>query len=301
MDAVKTRSFVEPCPGTPGRRELPRLAMNAVQAGQGRPVVFIHGLGWDHSLWGGAMTRLLDRYLTIAGDTRGHGASDKPEGPYSVDLFADDWADLISSLTDEKVLIVGFSLGGMIAQTLALEHPDRVGALVLVNTSCRSPAHGQAHMKARMSAMQDKGPQAAAMLAAESVFSKAWRDAHPTELADFVDWRVAQDHRALGEAMRAASSFDVCDRVGALGVPVLVITALGDELMAPADQALLRTLIPHAEYAEIDRSGHMVPIEQAEAFEQALEAFLARHWPSAGEANDGAAAARVDGIEEVPQ
>lgn len=257
--------------------------MNVAIAGRGRPIVFIHGIGWDYSLWGGAMTRLSDRYLTIAGDICGHGDTDKPEGPYSVAGFAQDWAQLIRANTSEKVLIVGFSLGGMIAQTLALEHPELVGALVLANTSCRSPDVGSAHMRERMLAVRDRGPAVAARLAANSVFSPGWREANPSRLSDFVDWRSGHDHRALGEAMKAASSFDVSDRVGAIDVPTLVITALGDELMLPADQHLLLELIPRAEYVEIANSGHMVPIEQSEAFELALESFLRRHWA----ANDG--------------
>ncbi len=279
MVAPLTRSFVKPCPAVPRRHALDSITMNAVHAGAGRPIVFIHGIGWDHSLWGGAIAHFSDRYLTIAGDICGHGATDKPEGPYSVDGFAQQWAELIRKLAGEKALVVGFSLGGMIAQTLAVDHPDVVGALILANTSCRSPSVGKAHMQERLAAMQDdNGPAAAARLAAQSVFSASWRDANPDKIADFVDWRVAQDQRGLGEAMKAASRFDLADRVSAIDVPTLVVTALGDKLMLPSDQAIMRSLIPGAEYVEIDNSGHMLPIEQADLFEAAIDVFLARYW-----------------------
>lgn len=279
MHAPISRSFVKPCPGTPQRYRLGRLAMNAVVAGQGRPIVFIHGLGWDYSLWGGAMTRLSDRYRTIAGDTRGHGDSDKPAGPYSVQDFADDWAELIRTLADEPALVVGFSLGGMIAQVLALDHPDLVGALMLVNTSCRSPAIGSAHLRERVAAGEREGPAAAAMLAARSVFSQAWRDTHPAELAEFVEWRVGHDQQALGASMRAASNFDVTDRIGSLAIPVLVVTARDDRIMPAADQDVLAATIPGAGHATIADTGHMLQIEQSEAFEDLLETFVQSHWP----------------------
>jgi 3-oxoadipate enol-lactonase len=285
MEASIHNSFVKPCPSTPQRYALGELTMNGVTAGDGRPIVFIHGLGWDYSLWGGAMTRFSGDYLTIAGDTRGHGATDKPEGPYSVDIFAKDWAELIGELATEKVLIVGFSLGGMIAQTLALDYPDLVGALVLVNTSCRSPLVGSAHLKERMEVAKRDGPAAAAMLAAKSVFSPSWRDANPAMLADFVDWRVAQDQRALGEVMRAASNFDLRDRVGALDVPTMIMTSLGDEMMPPSDQALLTEMVPAAEYVAFADAGHMLQLERPEPFESTLESFLRRHWPSDGNDN----------------
>jgi pimeloyl-ACP methyl ester carboxylesterase len=293
MDVSRPKSFVKSCPSAPRRHDLGRVMMNAVAAGEGRPIIFLHGLGWDHTLWGGAMTRLADRYRVIAADTRGHGETDKPEGPYSVADFAEDWAALIRSLASEPALVVGFSLGGMIAQLLALDHPELVGALVLVNTSCMSPPVGSAHLAERLSAMESGGPASAARLAGRSVFSRGWRQAHPAEFEDFVAWRVGQDQQALRYAMGAAASFDASARVGRIAVPTLVVTALDDELMRPDDQAVLIRLILAAESVEIADSGHMLPIEQPEAFESALENFLARHWPPMRDDENARAGTRI--------
>ena len=75
-----------------------RLAMYIVEAGNGPPVLFIHGLGWDHSLWNPTVERLAVCYRAIAADTRGHGATDKPDGPYEIEMFAQDYAALIDAL-----------------------------------------------------------------------------------------------------------------------------------------------------------------------------------------------------------
>ena len=101
--------------------------MMVVEAGRGRPLVFLHGLGWDHTLWARQVARYAGTYRVTAGDTRGHGGSAKPPGPYSIDLFADDWAALLDALGVRDACLVGFSQGGMIATQLAIARPDLVG------------------------------------------------------------------------------------------------------------------------------------------------------------------------------
>src|SRR5665213_2826208 len=97
------------------------IRMNVVESGQGRPVVFLHGLGWDHEMWLPFMGKLADRYRVIAGDTRGHGRTDKPPGPYSIQTFSDDWHGALQGLDAKSACAVGFSKGGMVAQTLAVQ------------------------------------------------------------------------------------------------------------------------------------------------------------------------------------
>jgi 3-oxoadipate enol-lactonase len=278
MDSNKLKSLVAPCSVAARRVDVGDLTMNVVVAGAGRPIVLIHGLGWDHTLWGRQIERLKEHYRVVAGDTRGHGETDKPDGTYSIKQFTADWEALLERLATGPALIVGFSLGGMIAQRLALVRPDLVGALVLVNTTCTVPSSGREHMDGRLAAMKAKGARAAAELAASSVFSEAWRDAHPEQLAEFIEWRAAQDQNALRAVMHAASDFDISAELSQLNVPALVVTALGDTLMVPAAQAPLATLIPGAKQVHVPQSGHMLPIENAIVFDSILDDFLAQHW-----------------------
>lgn len=263
----------------PRRIDVGRLTMNAVVAGSGRPIVFIHGLGWDCTLWTPQIRRLSARYTVIAADTRGHGGTDKPPGPYSIPQFAEDWAALIERVCAEPTLIVGFSLGGMIAQRIAVTWPELVGALILAGTTCRIPSNSRQHMDSRLAAMRDQGPVAAAQVAAKSVYSEGWRARNPDILAAFVNWRAAQNQTALMDAMLATTEFDVTGALPKVSVPTLVITGAADTLIQPEAQAEIAKHIPGAQHKLIADAGHMASVEATEAFDRIVDGFLAHHWP----------------------
>src|SRR2546425_582262 len=184
------------------------IRLFVMDRGRGRALVFLHGLGWDHTLWQGVTQTFCDRYRVIAGDTRGHGRSAKPDGPYTIPLFAQDWAGALKNLRVQQACLIGFSQGGMIAQTLAVEHPEMVVALVLVSTSCRSDPAAHDKLEERIRVARAEGPVASARLAAGSVFSKAFMQAQPDAIEEFVRWRAGMDQEPLVHATRAAYGFD---------------------------------------------------------------------------------------------
>jgi pimeloyl-ACP methyl ester carboxylesterase len=145
------------------------IRLHVASAGTGSPLVFLHGLGWDHTLWHGEFARYAGFYRVIAGDTRGHGQSDKPPGPYTIALFTADWLAVLDALAVDAACVVGFSQGGMIAMELAVEHPERVRALVLVSTACRSDPSRLTQLEARIARVKADGPVAGATMAAESI------------------------------------------------------------------------------------------------------------------------------------
>jgi pimeloyl-ACP methyl ester carboxylesterase len=126
--ALSVRSMVE----TNG------IELAYTEHGDGDPLVLIMGLGADGSAWEPHVAAYRERYRCIAVDNRGVGASSTPPGPYSVAEMADDYAGLIEALDLGRVPVVGISMGGAIAQELALRHPDLVDRLVLVATWARS-------------------------------------------------------------------------------------------------------------------------------------------------------------------
>jgi 3-oxoadipate enol-lactonase len=263
-------------------RQVPTrtIEMTVVEAGRGRPLVFLHGLGWDHTLWSRQVARYAGTWRVIAGDTRGHGGSAKPAGPYTLELFADDWAALLDALAVRDACLVGFSQGGMIAMQLAIARPDLVGALVLVSTSCRAHASGRANMEARIAAMRAEGPEAAARVGAASVFSPTFRAANPQRIEAFVAWRAAMAQEPLVAAMRAATNFDVRAGLATVAKPCLVIAGTADTLTRPDAVAEVAATIPGARYKTVEGAGHMIPVEQPEAFDRLLDAFLAQHFPA---------------------
>src|SRR5215212_10109856 len=189
--------FPKPAAATERRVATDRLTINLVEAGRGPAVLLLHGLGWDHSLWNPTVEQFAQHYRMIAADTRGHGGTDKPDGPYDMEMFARDFAALADALGLKKLCVIGLSQGGMVAQKLALLRPDLVSALALVSTSCQSAPSLRDNMEARIAAMEKMGPEAAAGIAAESNFSPGWRAANAAALAKFIDWRSAMPSAPL--------------------------------------------------------------------------------------------------------
>jgi pimeloyl-ACP methyl ester carboxylesterase len=254
--------------------------MNVVEAGKGRPLVFLHGLGWDHEMWLPFMTEFSGRYRVIAGDTRGHGSSDKPPGPYSIQMFSDDWHGALQSLGVKDACIIGFSQGGMIAQMLAVQHPEDVGALLLACTTCRSSPDAKQILEDRIREARSNGAEAAARLAAKSVFSPAFIAAHPERLETFVSWRAAMDQAAIAEATRAAYGFDVASALRSIDVPVKVVYGECDQLTKPQLVKNLAEALPEGtELVGVPEAGHMVPIEQPRRFEEIVSTFLDKYYP----------------------
>lgn len=253
------------------------LTMKIVEAGSGPAVLLIHGLGWDHSLWNPTVEQFSPRYRMIAVDTRGHGGTDKPAGPYDMGMFARDYSALADALGLQRVCVVGLSQGGMVAQQLALLRPDLVSALVLISTSCKSAPSLRDNMEARIAAIDEAGPEAAAKIAAESIFSPAWRAANAGELARFYAWRSAMPVEPLNAATRALYDFDLSKDLPSINVPTLVVAGAGDTLTRPAGMEEIATLIPGAKYQLVANSGHMLPVEQPTVVSALLRDFLREH------------------------
>jgi 3-oxoadipate enol-lactonase len=272
--ARMTGWFAFPDQARAARIRTPRIAMFCVEAGQGPPVVLIHGLGWDCSLWYPTFDLLAPHHRVIAADTRGHGESDKPDGPYTISGFAEDWAGLLDQLGVSGASVVGLSQGGMVAQVLALARPDLVASLVLVATSCSSHPDARANMEARIAALADAGPEAAARVAAESIFSPAWRRRNPDAMERFMHWRCLAPAAPLTAAMRAVYGFDLSAELPTIRVPTLVLSGGADTLIPPVAQRAIASLIPGAELHVLPDVGHMIPVEAPETFSRLLQEFL---------------------------
>jgi len=251
-----------------------RMNVNYVEAGAGTPIVFLHGLGWDNRLWTRQIERLAGRYRAIAPDTRGHGGTDVPPGPYSIDAYCEDFIAFIDAIKLDCFILVGFSQGGMTAQTFAVAHQDRLIGLVLASTTCRSHAAGAGNMERRIAAMRTDGPEAAARIALTSIFADEFVAANPAYIEQFIRLRVAMDADGLIAAMRAGQGYDVSEAIRALHVPTLVIAGAADRLTQPDSVHEVAKRIPGAEYRLVVGSGHMIPIEQPAAFDTLLDEFL---------------------------
>ncbi|HEV8059449.1 MAG TPA: alpha/beta fold hydrolase [Gemmataceae bacterium] len=119
---------------------MPTIQANGMQlfyeaSGSGEPLLLIGGLGCDHTIWGLVAPRLASTHLVVAFDNRCIGASSGPDGPFSARDLAEDAASLMDQLGLERAHVAGHSMGGMVAQELALAHPERVSSLLLLSTA----------------------------------------------------------------------------------------------------------------------------------------------------------------------
>ena len=247
--------------------------LHIAEAGSGPALVFFHGLGWTHALWTAAFDRYADRYRVIAGDTRGHGESGKPPGPYSIAQFAADWTRALDAVDAREAILVGFSQGGMIAQQIAVSAPGRVRGLFLACTSAAASPAGFANMEARIKAMQSEGPVAAARVALDSVHSAAYQAAHPRQMAQFIRWRAAADQPSLVAAMLATKDYDVRAGLGALRMPRRVVCGGADTLTPPARVAEVAAGLGVPMHT-IEGAAHMAQIEQPARFYAELDTLL---------------------------
>jgi pimeloyl-ACP methyl ester carboxylesterase len=260
---------------------MPHLALNDIQVyyekhGKGEPLLLIHGLGSSTQDWELQIPYLAAHYQVIVFDLRGHGKTDKPNHPYTVSEFANDTLALIKALSLEKVHVVGHSLGGMIAFQLALDHPEYVKTLTIINSA---PAvifpgikaqvlfylrgvsvrlFGMKHLSHNLSKMLFPKPEQENL---RLLFVQRW---------------LENDPQAYINSLHAFKNWSVMHKLSEIKCPTLIITADNDYTPVSFKEFYAR-LIPGSKVVIIQDSRHISTIDQSEAVNKALAAFLTEY------------------------
>jgi 3-oxoadipate enol-lactonase len=246
-------------------------------AGAGDPLLCISGTGGDlrrqPSPGAGPLGRTFE---VLAYDQRGLGRSDVPEGPYSMAGYADDAAGLLESLGWSECAVLGTSFGGMVAQELAIRHPDRVNRLVL---ACTSPG-GRERASYPLHELVDGPPERGVEAYVERMDTRwdaAWRTAHPNEVALYTEglarmWADGDAARGLRLQLEARRHHDTGDRLSRIGCPTLVCGGRYDGIAPPANSAFLADSIPDAKLAMFE-GGHLFLLQDRAAV-PAITSFL---------------------------
>jgi 3-oxoadipate enol-lactonase len=248
--------------------------------GTGEPLVLIMGFGGDHLAWGFQLPALSAGYRAIAFDNRGVGQTDTPDHPYSTRMLPEDTVGLMDALGIEQAHVLGVSMGGMIAQEIAINFPDRVRSLQLHCTFARPDRYLKALMSAWRTARIALGEEGAVRMIAFWLFAPATFDERPEFVEMLLGQALAhpypQSRTGFLRQSEAVEHHDTLDRLSAIRCPTLVTVAEDDILVPPRFSRILANGIPHAEMHTIPGAGHAYFWEQPETFNDLCLKFLAR-------------------------
>jgi pimeloyl-ACP methyl ester carboxylesterase len=244
--------------------------------GAGAPLLLISGLGSKGTSWRPFLQRAAAQYRVVTYDCRGSGAAAPLEGPVAIRDLALEALALLDHLGVERVRVVGRSMGGMIAQELALLAPLRVERLVLVSTSGRVDAHLR-EVFLHWAELAEAGVSARLRHRESMLWCLGSAAAGDPELvAPYLHGKRLGDRpRDYALQARACAAHDALERLARLALPVLVVGGGDDRLMPPRHAEALAKAIPGSELVLIPDAGHLVYLEAAEAFAREVMRFLA--------------------------
>lgn len=243
----------------------------------GEPIVLLEGMGGDIAGWRRNIPRLARELRVVAYDLRGNGRSGGPDGPTTMATYVLDTVALLDHLGVARAHVYGQSFGGMVAQELALAHPERVRTLVLAATHCGGP-HA-----VRGDARAPKGEPWRAL------YAPGFPERHPEHVTE--DLRVAaaqaRDPRGERRQWEAMQAFDAFDRLPGFRTPTLVLHGTEDQMIPVGNARILAERIPGAELVLLEGAGHLYHSERAEDADRAVLDFVRRHREAGGGEAEG--------------
>jgi len=246
--------------------------------GVGEPLVMIMGITGSKWHWLGFDRRLGEDFLAIAFDNRGIGETTAPEGPYTISQMAEDTIGLLDAIGIDRAHVFGVSMGGMIAQELALAHPDRVRTLILgcTNFGGTTQILPAPEVYQRAFIVAGKGAEQATRDILSVNLRPDFMEKHPDVVEGLV--RYGMEHRmkkhALAGQMAAVSEHDTASRLHAITSPTLVLAGDADELIPPQNSIEIAGLIPQAQITFFPGVAHMFWVEAPEEAAFQIRRFI---------------------------
>jgi 3-oxoadipate enol-lactonase len=242
------------------------------------PVVTMsNSLASNLSMWDPQIPALASRYRVLRYDTRGHGQSDAPPGPYSLDDLTEDVRALWQALGIRQTHFIGLSMGGMIGQMLALKHPQMLRSLVLCDTMSRVPPDAKPMWDERIHTAETRGMEPHVEPTVARWFTAPFREQRP-DVIDHVRTMIrTTPPRGYAGCCHAIAGLNLTDRLQDITLPTLIIVGEEDPGTPVAASRVIHERIKGSELVILKSASHLSNMEQPEAFNQALTAFLAKH------------------------
>jgi 3-oxoadipate enol-lactonase len=226
----------------------------------GPVVVFAGSLGSDLRMWEPQVVPLLERgFRVVRYDTRGHGASPVPPGPYDLEDLGADFLALLDDLEVARAHLVGLSLGAMTGMWLGAHAPDRIASLVLC---CTSAKLGPPQMWAdRARTVREEGTAAVAKAGVSRWLTPGYVERHPDRAAFLRAMIAAVPAEGYAACCGAIERMDLREELRQIGAPTLIISAAGDPSAPPEHQQVIADLIPGARIESVPDAAHLANVE----------------------------------------
>jgi pimeloyl-ACP methyl ester carboxylesterase len=267
---------------------MPKTMVNDIEMayqvhGEGHPLVLITGVGYGGWAWHKIVPDLAEDFQVVVFDNRGAGDTDKPDGPYTVEMMAKDTAGLLDSLDIQGAYVMGISLGGFIAQELIVTRPELVGKLILASTNYG----GMKVIPITPEAMEvltnrEGDPVELVKRGIAIACAPGFSERQPEVVKELMEYRFSNPVPPLqyeaqvmaGGGMALLTDEIIDQRMASIKVPTLILFGEHDKVVPPGNADLMAEKIAGAEVVILPDAGHMFPIEDPEATVAALRDFL---------------------------
>ncbi|CCH90484.1 3-oxoadipate enol-lactonase [Modestobacter italicus] len=222
-------------------------------------VVLSNSLGATRAMWDPQVPALAERYRVVSYDTRGHGASPAPAGPYTLDDLVDDVLALLDRVGAERAHLVGLSLGGMTALRLAAREPQRVHRLAVLCTSAKTEPQG---FLDRAAAVRADGTAPIAEAVVSRWLTPPYAAGHPELVARLQAMVAGCDDEGYAACAEVVAGIDLRDDLSRVAAPTLVVSGAEDQALPPAHQQAIADGIGGAELLTVSPGAHLANLEQ---------------------------------------
>ncbi|WP_213881337.1 alpha/beta fold hydrolase [Pseudomonas sp. dw_358] len=250
-------------------------------SGSGHPVVLIHGVGLNKEMWGGQRVGLAAHYQVIAYDMLGHGASPLPVPGTGLKEYARQLHELLQHLQLPQATVIGFSMGGLVARAFALEHPQQLSAMVVLNSVFNRSAEQSAGVIERSRQAAEHGPAANAEGALSRWFSEEYQAANPAQINALRQTLASNDPQGYQTTYQLFATQDQygSEQLSSIKAPTLIATGELDPGSTPLMAQQLAARIPGAQVAVLPEQRHMMAVESPRQVNRLLLDFLAHALP----------------------